>query len=155
MPCTPSLARRVPRTGRAQPIRRLIQAFSFSDKTSFVFGARFRMTASWLDILRSSALSSLAPRASLLRLSTFSSDRATRCWLKALFSMRFSPFSISCISAVALSDVCTVGVILKVLYRIEVRFEESMIGREESTDVGMFTRGREREAVVAVNKRSR
>jgi hypothetical protein len=57
-----------------------------------------------------------------------------------LFSMRFSPFSISCISAVALSEVCVEGVMLKVLYRIEVRFEEGMIGRDESTDGGMFTR---------------
>jgi len=42
------------------------------------------------------------------------------------------------ISAVAPSDVWTVGVMLYVLYRTEARVEGAMIGREDSRDVGIL-----------------
>lgn len=65
--------------------------------------------ASWLVMRRSRARSSLAPRASLLRFAVFSSDSTTRCFERALFSMRARPDSMSRISACAESVVCIVA----------------------------------------------
>lgn len=63
-----------------------------SEAAAFSFIAGFaRMTASWPVILRPRARSTLAPRASLLRLSVFSVLGINRCFVRGLFSKRSRP----------------------------------------------------------------
>lgn len=63
-----------------------------SEAAAFSFIAGFaRMTASWPVILRPRARSTLAPKASLLRLSVFSVLGINRCFVRGLFSKRSRP----------------------------------------------------------------
>lgn len=108
--------------------------FSLKDEA---FG---RMTASWLVILRPRARSTLAPSASLFRLSAFSGVGTNRCFARGLFSKRSMPSEYSLISAIrgsaldrlemVLSEGARDGVLLMVEKRLELRLELSCSGNQ-------------------------
>jgi len=123
-----------------------------ADRSTIGFSLRTlgRRTASWLVILRPSALSTFAPKASLLRLSDFSGLGWYRCccrrWLFSL-SIFFVHSLISCIRGspfedeIVLSEAATEGTPLYVEKRFEARFEETLgaiIGLDDSSDLTMM-----------------
>lgn len=99
-----------------------------------VFSLRdgLRITASWLVIRRPSARSTLAPRASLLRLSDFSVVGTNLCAWRGLFSRRSRPSPRWVMSRVlgsplgrlpvVRSEVASEGLPLMVEKRLELRF---------------------------------
>ena len=108
-----------------------IPAFSF-----IILGLN---VASWSVILRPSALSTFAPKASLLRLSVFSGVGWYRCCCRRFCSRRSKPCVHSLISCIrgspfgddeelvcwVLSEAAREGTPLKVESRLEVRFDET------------------------------
>lgn len=141
--------------------------------SAFSFSAGFsRMTASWLVILRPSARSTLAPRASLLRLSDFSALGTNRCFASGLFSRRFSPsrrllYSVYLGSPLGrlpvVSSEAIEGLPLTVENRFEARFYstgldcrlmETLESGSGLTDWVMMGRSESREGCLAMSVRA-
>ena len=120
----------------SNPNEALLQAtaaFSLSRLVFLVSGLVFflRMTASWPPRRLSSARSSFAPSASLLKFSLFSLLGTNRCEASFLFSS-FSSSSVMTLSSCATgsqvleaTEGVSVGAVLYVLYRVDARLDES------------------------------